>query len=257
MIATLNDLLPLLSATLWHGIVVFLRMSALVSVMPAFGERAVPMRVKLGVAVAFTLVIMPALPLQPAPPDPLLLARLAVTEIVVGLTLGLGIRLFILALQTAGSMAAQSTSLSQILGGAAVEPIPAMGYVLTVGGLALAVMAGLHVRAAELLIYSYQLFPTGNFPQGRDLSTWGIGRISHAFTLAFMLAAPFVVTSVLYNLTLGVINRAMPQLMVAFVGAPVITLGGIFMLFLCAPIMLAVWADALMAFLANPLDPTP
>ncbi|MDU9006582.1 flagellar biosynthetic protein FliR [Sedimentitalea todarodis] len=253
MIATLNDLLPLLSATLWHGIVVFLRMSAMVSVMPAFGERAVPMRVKLGIAVAFTLVVMPALPLQSAPPDPLVLARLALTEVVVGLALGLGIRLFVLALQTAGSIAAQSTSLSQILGGAAVEPIPAMGYVLVVGGLALAVMAGLHVRAAELMIFSYQIFPTGNFPLGRDLSAWGVGRIAHAFSLAFMLAAPFVITSVLYNLTLGVINRAMPQLMVAFVGAPVITLGGILMLFLCAPFMLSVWTEALMAFLANPL----
>lgn len=254
MIAALNDLLPLLSATLWHGIVVFLRMSAMVSVMPAFGERAVPMRVKLGIAVAFTLIIMPALPMQPAPPDPLALTRLALTEVVVGLALGLGIRLFVLALQTAGSIAAQSTSLSQILGGAAVEPIPAMGYVLVVGGLALAVMAGLHVRAVELMIYSYQIFPTGNVPLGRDLSAWGVGRIAHAFSLAFMLAAPFVITSVLYNLTLGVINRAMPQLMVAFVGAPVITLGGIFMLFLCAPFMLSVWTDALMVFLANPLE---
>lgn len=254
MIATLNDLLPLLSATLWHGIVVFLRMSAMVSVMPAFGERAVPMRVKLGIAIAFTLVVMPALPLQSAPPDPLDLARLALTEVVVGLALGLGVRLFVLALQTAGSIAAQSTSLSQILGGAAVEPIPAMGYVLVVGGLALAVLAGLHVRAVELMIYSYQIFPSGNFPAGRDLSAWGVGRIAHAFSLAFMLAAPFVITSVLYNLTLGVINRAMPQLMVAFVGAPVITLGGIFMLFLCAPYMLSVWTDALMVFLANPLD---
>ncbi|MEP3331944.1 flagellar biosynthetic protein FliR [Sedimentitalea sp.] len=254
MIATLNELLPLLSETLWHEIVVFLRMSAMVSVIPAFGERAVPMRVKLGIAIAFTLVVMPALPLQSAPPDPLVLARLALTEVVVGLALGLGIRLFVLALQTAGSIAAQSTSLSQILGGAAVEPIPAMGYVLVVGGLALAVMAGLHVRAAELMIYSYKIFPSGNFPAGRDLSVWGVGRIAHAFSLAFMLAAPFVITSVLYNLTLGVINRAMPQLMVAFVGAPVITLGGIFMLFLCAPYMLSVWTDALMAFLANPLD---
>lgn len=227
----------------------------MVSVMPAFGERAVPMRIKLGIAVAFTLIIMPALTLQPAPPDPLVLTRLAMTEVVVGLALGLGIRLFVLALQTAGSIAAQSTSLSQILGGAAVEPIPAMGYVLVVGGLALAVMAGLHVRAAELMIYSYALFPIGSFPDARDLSTWGIGRIAHAFSLAFMLAAPFVITSVLYNLTLGVINRAMPQLMVAFVGAPVITLGGIFVLFLCAPFMLSVWTEALLTFLSNPLGP--
>ncbi len=256
MIATLNDVLPLLSATLWHGIVVFLRLSAMVTVMPAFGETAVPMRVKLGIAIAFTLIVMPAVPMQSAPPDPLILARFTLTEVVAGLALGLGIRLFVLALQTAGSIAAQSTSLSQILGGAAVEPIPAMGYVLVVGGLALAVMAGLHVRAAELMIRSYEIFPAGGFPSARDLSAWGVGRIAQAFSLAFTLAAPFVITSVIYNLTLGVINRAMPQLMVAFVGAPVITLGGIFLLFLCAPVLLSVWVEALVMFMADPLDVT-
>lgn len=254
MISVPNDLLTLLSTGLWHSITVFIRVSALVSVMPAFGERTVPMRIKLVIAIAFTLIIAPAI----QPVDLSLaqqhLARVAVTEAIVGLALGIGIRLFVLALQTAGSIAAQSTSLSQILGGAAVEPIPAMGYVLVVGGLALAVMTGLHVHAAELLIRSYQLFPVGEFPFAADLSAWGIGRISNAFALAFMLAAPFVITSVLYNLTLGVINRAMPQLMVAFVGAPVITLGGIFILFLCAPIMLAVWSEALANFFQAPMD---
>ncbi|SFT95472.1 flagellar biosynthetic protein FliR [Sedimentitalea nanhaiensis] len=255
MIALPQDVLSLLSAGLWHGITVFLRVSALVSVMPAFGERAVPMRVKLGVAIAFSLIILPAVPTLAPPTSPLAFSTFAITEVIVGLALGIGIRLFVLALQTAGSMAAQSTSLSQILGGAAVEPIPAMGYVLVVGGLALAVMAGLHVRAAELMIYSYQVFPAGGFPSGRELSSWGVGRVASAFSLAFLLAAPFVVTSVLYNLTLGVINRAMPQLMVAFVGAPVITLGGMVLLFLCAPYILTVWTDAMMSFLQDPMAP--
>ncbi|MFC3118840.1 flagellar biosynthetic protein FliR [Jhaorihella thermophila] len=38
--------------------------------------------------------------------------------------------------------------------------------------------------------------------------------------LPFSLSAPFVIASLLYNLTLGAINRAMPQLMVTLVGAP-------------------------------------
>jgi flagellar biosynthetic protein FliR len=256
MIAVPEQLLDLLSDGLWKTIMVFIRVSALVSVLPAFGERSVPMRIKLAIAFAFTLIVTPAVQPGLSTADLPTLARLAVTEALVGLSLSLGIRLFVLALQTAGSIAAQSTSLAQILGGAAAEPIPAMGYVLVVGGLALAVMSGLHVYAAELVIKSYKVFPAGEFPFGRDLSAWGVRRVSSAFSLAFMLAAPFVITSVLYNLTLGVINRAMPQLMVAFVGAPVITLGGIVLLFLCAPFMLTVWVDAMVAFLQSPMDPT-
>ena len=202
---------------------------------------------------AFAIIIAPAVPLLPTPDSAMGFARFAFSEAVVGLGLGLGIRLFVLALQTAGSMAAQATSLAQILGGAAVEPIPAIGYVLVVAGLALAVMSGLHVHAARLMIASYALFPAGDFPNGQALSQWGVMRVSHAFSLAFMLAAPFVVASVIYNLTLGVINRAMPQLMVAFVGAPVITMGGLFILFVAAPLMLSVWRDALLGFFQNPM----
>ncbi|MFV0512279.1 MAG: flagellar biosynthetic protein FliR [Jhaorihella sp.] len=257
MIALRPELTAILGVGLWHALVVFLRVSALVSLLPVFGEQAVPVRVRLVVAVMLTAVAAPAV--APAPPPAGLpdLTGYVLSEAVIGLALGVGLRLFVLALQTAGAIAAQSTSLSQLLGGAAVEPMPAMGYVLVVAGLALAAMAGLHVRAAQFLVFSYDLLPAGTLPDGRDLALWGVERVAHAFSLAFSLAAPFVIASVIYNLTLGVINRAMPQLMVAFVGAPVITLGGLFLLFAAAPLMLSVWAGGLAAFMANPVRPIP
>lgn len=257
MIAVPTEIQQVLTAGIWHGIAVFMRVSALVSVLPAFGEHSVPMRVKLGVAIAFTALVAPAVSPAPSLVGPPSLVGFAMAEIGIGLALGFMIRLFVLALQIAGSIAAQSTSLSQILGGASVEPVPAMGHVLVVAGLALAVMTGLHVRAAEFLIASYNLFPAGAAPDGRILSLWGLRRIAHAFSLAFMLAAPFVIASLIYNLALGVINRAMPQLMVAFVGAPVITMGGLFLLCVGAPVMLSVWVDALGGFFGDPAGAQP
>lgn len=248
------ELADLLSASLWQAIIVFLRVSAMVSVLPAFGERSVPMRVKVILAGAFTAITAPAIgPIATPETGPVLLGY-AVSEVIVGLALGISVRLFMMALQTAGSIAAQATSLSQILGGNAVEPIPAMGYILVLGGLTLAIMSGLHVHAARFMIYSYEIFPVGALPEARALSHWGTAHLARAFTLAFLLAAPFVIASMIYNLTLGVINRAMPQLMVAFVGAPVITLGGLFILFLAAPFILTVWRDELLGFLANPME---
>lgn len=246
--------LTLAQSQLWIGFVVFLRVAASVSLLPGFGEQSVPMRVKLMIAIAFTMIVAPALSVPPPPFSADTLATLVLTETLAGIMIGLGVRLFILALQTAGSIAAQSTSLSHILGGAAMEPIPAMGYVLTVGAVALAVMAGLHIKAAHLLIHSYTLLPMGLFSDGSDVADWGLAQVAYAFELAFVLAAPFILMSVLYNLALGVINKAMPQLMVAFVGAPVITLGGLFLLFLAAPTMLGVWLSSLDHFMANPFE---
>lgn len=236
------------------GFIVFLRVGAAMALLPAFGERSIPERVRLVLALAFTAVVAPAvvpqiLPIVQAGNS---LVLLLFAEVIAGLALGLALRMFILVLQMAGSIAAQSTSLSQIFGGAAVEPQPAIGHVMVVSGLALAVMSGLHVRLAEALIGSYSAFPPGVIPTPGIVSDWGLSRVAHAFALAFTLAAPFVIASFIYNLALGVINRAMPQLMVAFVGAPAITAGGLILLLLSLPLLLSVWNDGLQSFLANP-----
>lgn len=252
MMSALAELSTLSATALWHGFAVFLRVGAMVSLMPAFGERSVPGRIKLAVAISFVLIVAPAVPEPTVKAGFDGFSLLVLTEPLAGLLLGLGVRLFVLALQTAGSIAAQSTSLSQILGGAVADPLPAMGYILVVAGLALAVMTGLHVKAAALLILSYEMLPMGQFPNGNIVSVWGVAQVAQAFALAFSLAAPFVILSVIYNLALGAINKAMPQLMVAFVGAPVITAGGLFILCLSAPLLLQVWILALDGFLANP-----
>lgn len=249
MIALPADLAELLAAGAGHGAAVFLRVAALVSVLPAFGERSVPARVRLAAAVLFAAAVAPAVAPAPDLTGIAAMIRLALGETAVGLALGLSLRLFVLALQTAGAIAAQSTSLSQAFGGAGAEPAPAIGHVLVLAGLALAAMSGLHVRAAGFMILSYDLVPAGSLPGAQALSHWGVGQVARAFALGFALAAPFVIASVLYNLMLGAINRAMPQLMVAFVGAPAITFGGLALLLAAAPLMLRVWSGALTGFI--------
>ncbi|MDA5092820.1 flagellar biosynthetic protein FliR [Aliiroseovarius sp. KMU-50] len=250
----LAEILVLGQSVLLVGFFVFLRVGAAMALLPAFGERSVPQRVRLVLGIAFTLIVAPASAseIEAALSSQSLTAVMFITEPIAGLVLGAVVRLFILALQIAGSMAAQSTSLAQIFGGANSDPQPAIGHVLLVSGLALAVMLGLHVRLAELFIISYDVMPAGKFVAGDLLSEWALGKVSHIFALAFTLVAPFLIASLIYNVALGVINRAMPQLMVAFVGAPAITAGGLALLFVAAPLLLQLWGVALTAFFDQP-----
>ena len=133
-----------------------------------------------------------------------------------------------------------------------MDPLPAMGHVLVVGGLALATIMGLHVQIVEFMIYSYALVPIGQVVPAEVMTQAGVAEISRAFALGFTLAAPFVIASLIYNITLGVINKAMPQLMVAFVGAPAITAGGLIILMLAAPLMLSIWVEAMGIFMMDP-----
>jgi flagellar biosynthetic protein FliR len=254
VIEGLAGLLDLTEAGQAALVLVFVRVGAVMALLPGFGEQAVPARVRLGLTVAFTLVVAPlaapgALTVDPARPFLLMM----LIEAGAGLLLGLAIRLLVLALQLAGSIAAQSTALAQIFGaGVAPDPMPAIGNILMLAGIALAVAGDLHVKAALAMASSYDILPIGGALPAEDVAAWGAARVAQAFALGFSLAAPFVIAAFAYNVALGAINRAMPQLMVAFVGAPAITAGSILVLLLASPIILAHWSGALDATLAAP-----
>ncbi len=252
MNAQLAEILSFSRSAMMVGFVVFLRIGAAMALLPAFGEQSVPMRVRLAIALAFTLIVAPAAAPALLPVIESGSHQYLVSETIAGLGIGIAVRLFVIALQVAGAIAAQSTSLSQLFGGTSVEPAPAMGHLMVVAGLALSVSFGLHVRLTEAFLQSYDILPAGRFPQPDSWMRWGVSSVARGFGLAFSLAAPFVVASLIYNVATGVINRAMPQLMVAFVGAPAITAGGLILLALTMPRLLSVWHEALNGFLLDP-----
>jgi flagellar biosynthesis protein FliR len=254
MIEGLAQLVALGEESLALAVLVFMRVGGIAALLPGFGEQSVPVRVRVAIAVAFTMVVWPmvadTLTIDPDRP----FVALMVIEGGIGLMIGLSFRLLVMALQLAGTIAAQSTSLAQVLGpSVAPDPMPAIGNILTIAGITLALVAGLHVKAAIAMAASYGIVPLGAAPAGADVATWGTARVAEAFAFAFTLAAPFLIAALVYNVALGAINKAMPQLMVAFIGAPAITAAGILILLLAGPLILTVWGGRLDEILASPL----
>jgi len=116
-------------------ILVLFRVAALVSLLPALGEASIPARVKLVMSVCMSLIVFPIV--HDVSQNSLAGANwlsAAIAEVGIGLWFGFMLRVFVFCLQIAGSIAAQSTSLSQILGSAGAEPLPALGHVITTAG---------------------------------------------------------------------------------------------------------------------------
>lgn len=225
---------------------VFTRISTLAFFLPGLGEKAVPMRVRLGAAFAIALVLAP-LVFARGPAGAGTVSGLALTiaaEAVAGALIGFAIRIAIFAIETAGSIAAQSQSLSQLFnGGLSAAPEPPVASLFVFAAIALAVSTGLHFKAVAALAYSYEVMPFGAFPGAADAGSWAAERTAFAFSAALALALPFVILGFIYNLAIGAANRAMPQLMVAFVGAPAATLAGLVLLALTTPLLLGAWMD--------------
>lgn len=247
-----GDLAPLLAfvSDVWSQFaLVFLRCGAMAAVLPGFGERVIPMRFRLALAVILSLLVTPAAGQETVE----LGFPAAIAEALTGLFLGLLLRFMVFAIQITGAIAAQSTSLAQIFGGGVTpDPSPAIGNVLLLGALALFSLSGGHIYAVVYVLNSYAAVPLGEFPDPATLTKAGLETAGAVMRLGLLLAMPFVISGLLYNVVLGAINRAMPQLMVAFVGAPAITAGGLLLLALAGPLLLGVWCDEAISYAVAP-----
>jgi flagellar biosynthetic protein FliR len=235
---------------------VFLRVGAALFLVPGLGERAVPMRLRLGAALALAVILAPLIApaVGQAPATPAALAGALAAEATAGLVIGLAFRLLVLALQTAGAIAAQSVSVAQMFGsGVAPEPEPTIATLLAMGGIVLALAAGLHVHLVAALAGLYRVLPFGEMPGAGALAEWSVARVSEVFALGLSLALPFVAVGFAYNLALGALSRAIPQLLVALVGAPLLIGLGLVALHAALPEIFDRWGLALARLLADPL----
>ncbi|MDT8344396.1 MAG: flagellar biosynthetic protein FliR [Thermohalobaculum sp.] len=234
---------------------VFARVAAALAILPGIGERAVPMRVKLGLALGVTFLLAPMVrEVAGSPPaTPLALVAVIGAEAAAGLVIGFAFRVMVIALQIAGTVAAQNVGIAQLFGGVAAESEPSIATLLMLGGIVLAMAAGLHVAVVAALADLYDVLPFGRPPSAAELADWGVGRVASAFSLAISLALPFVAVGFAYNLALGALSRAMPQLLVALVGAPLLVALGLGTLWLAVPELMARWGEALHPVFAAPL----
>ena len=83
----------------------FLRALALLTSLPVFSQRAVPMRVKIGLAGFIALAAQPSLPAMPVVPlDSPLALMVVAQQVLVGVTLGFAVRLVFAAVEMGGEL---------------------------------------------------------------------------------------------------------------------------------------------------------
>ena len=144
---------------------IFCRIGTCLLLMPGFSSTAIPMQIRLFVAVAISLALSPALlpdlqPLVVAADDNGRLA-LMMTEILNGLFIGLLGRSFMIALQFAGHIIANSIGMGQAMGVAIEDrdPMPAVASLVTLTATTLIFVLNLHAEVARALVASYTALP--------------------------------------------------------------------------------------------------
>ena len=226
---------------------VFARVAAIVMLLPGIGEQGVPPRVRLGLALLFSLclfpVVSPGLPAVPASLGGLM--GMVLHEILVGLLIGTILRLFLSSLSVAGEIVSLQTTLgfAQTANPMEAAPSTSLSTFLTVMGLTLIFATNLHHLFLAAIFNSYDVFEVQKTIPIADAVTLAVQTVASSFALGVQLAAPVIVFALVFNIATGLVGRVMPQFQVFFVASPLAVLFGLSIFALSLGVLGMVWID--------------
>jgi flagellar biosynthetic protein FliR len=235
-----------LAALAFGFMLVIARVGSALLAGPGLGENDVPATIRIGLAVALAILVFPALqdrlPPMPAAFGPF--AALVGMEILIGLWMGLITRLIVGALATAGNVLSLTVGLSNVLQmdpGSAAQ-VPALQSMLSLAAVALFFAGGLYLYPLQAIVGSYDLIaPGGAFDTG-GAAELVVKAATASFSLSIRLAAPLLITSMVWHAALGFLSRLVPHIHVHQVSAPAQILGGMAMLAAGLATIFAIWS---------------
>lgn len=227
---TTLEIMQLVQAWLWP----FFRIAGLVMTAPLIGTRTVPVRIRLIIARAITMVVFPAIPavpdVEPISGEGFLIS---IQQVMTGIAMGLCLRVVFVALELAGQAIGQ---LMGLMMANMVDPmngnnVPIIGqfYLLLATLLFLAVDG--HLLMIKVLAESFNTLPIGV----NGISSNGIWEFitwtGQIISVAVIISLPAMVSLLIVNLSFGVMTRAAPQLNIFAVGFPIMIILGVVIIF--------------------------
>lgn len=227
-------------------LLVLFRVLGVVGAMPVLGSRAVPLRVKVGLALVLTFLLLPAIPFAQWPLEPRgfwNLAGLVVHESMLGLMIGFAAQVPIWAMQAAGELIGvqMGFGIAAVLDPESGGHENVMASLLRTVSLLLFLMAGGHQVVLEALGDSLRTLPPGAMRLSPDLLDEGIRLSGHLLDLGLRLGAPAMAALLMTEVGLGLVARTVPQMNIFIVGFPLKIGLGFAMLAITLPGMLVLF----------------
>lgn len=213
------------------------RIAGTLALLPGIGGGEVPVRVRVGLAVLLTVLLVPTLPPPPAV-DPLSAAGVLVTASEIAT--GVAGALVILVAFNAVTLAGESIAVTMGLGFAiTVDPkngvqVPTVSqFYLLMATLLFFALDG-HHAVLSLLAGSFTVLPVGAGIDDGAIRTL-LFFAATMFAGALGVALPALAAMLATNIAMGVISRAAPQLNLFSIGFPITMLVGFVALLLTLP----------------------
>lgn len=238
---------------LYGGVLIFLRLTTCLMMMPELGTGQVPIRTRVVLGVVITVAIDAGLGLVvvPVPTAPTLIALHLAREILLGAALGLAVRLINATVQMAGDLAGLSMglSLATFFDLNAGEMPLAMGRLFGLVGSMMFMALGGHLVVVGALFEHLSQHPVGVAELVLPSLDSLVAALQHSIETAVLLASPVIVVALLLNVAMGFVMRVVPSMNLFNIGIGILLAGGF--------LALALEGDAMVVLLGHEVTRLP
>lgn len=202
-------------------VLVLFRTGAMLSAAPIFSSLAIPVRIRLAMALALAFLTFPLV--LPEVPAGLSLAQAlgaVFGELMIGLILGFGIGLIFFGLEVAGSMIEREAGMALA---EAFNPLmetrsSILGQIFTFVAFLVFLAAGGHREIIRTLLESFRTVPVMTFGFSSRVPDTLITLLQLAMVMGLRIAAPALVALFVASLVMGFVMRTVPQINILTVG---------------------------------------
>lgn len=200
------------------------RVAGIFAALPVFGGQRLPIRIKSVTVLMITLVCFPVLRLAPpqVPGDAFSLGLLALSEVMVGLTLAFITQIIFAAVEFSGQIIGMQMGLTiaSVIDPNMSNQSQIMSVVQTLFATLMFLALNIHHIFIGTIIDSFRVIPLGGWHISGELVNFLITRTSDVFIIGVRLAAPVMVALLLSSVALGIMARAFPQMNIFMLSMP-------------------------------------
>lgn len=229
--------------------IAFCRIGGCVMVLPGFSSARIPPFIRLLVAVAVSMAVLPLL-WDTIYPKVSVAGHgyivLVISETFIGVMFGLIARFYTLGLQFAGSTVAMMIGFNAPGSSDVIEDTPEnqLTNLISFAGLMLLFALDFHHVVFRALVDSYSAMAVGDIVDPQKALITLTDTLAATFYIMLRLASPFILYGLMFNISVGMINKLAPQIPVYFISTPYLLMGGLFMLYLSIAALVQQFADA-------------
>jgi flagellar biosynthetic protein FliR len=213
---------PITAEQIETFVLIFLRVSAIIIVIPILGNTTVPLKVKGGLSIIIAFLIFPFVHYPVTSFEVIPLALKMAGEVLIGIIIGLTGRLLFAGIQLAGQLVGFQMGFAIVN---VVDPVSSSQVsIIAQFQYLIAALIFFAVNGHHVFLYaiaeSYNIVPPLSFHFSGPLMDLLLSLSKDIFIVAVKTGAPIMTILLLTSVGLGLISRTVPQINIFIVGFP-------------------------------------